>query len=468
MAQSLHAQSLSAQDRPTVLIVGGGVGGLALGLLLERAEVPYSIFERAATIKPLGSALAMGASVASLFRQLGIYEQFTQLSLVSHKVNMRDQHCVFDYSVDFSPLTEMGGSEPRVTSRPAVYDLLQRQVPAEKINFNKKVASLTTTDTGVRLTCTDGSEHEGDIVVGADGANSVVRRELFARLKEKGQLPNSDDTLLPYDCICVVGQTGPLPLETFPEMQEATCQSNQMVGVGNPYTWITFTTKHRTICWMALQYFEETKHKGEDVSTEWGPEATEAMCIAVRDFPIPNGPAGSTLGTLIDLTPKDLISKVTLEEKVFQTWFSGRIVLMGDACHKLSPSGGSGAATAIHDAVCLANWINVLPAKPGVEAIERVFHEYYNERLPIAIEQFRKSQYYAMTSSKTMTAAVVRFVQRRMPRWLWIMILRKTAVYRPQVSFLPLVKDSGTVPAAPQNSLIKTLEILASRKAPDS
>jgi len=81
---------------------------------------------------------------------------------------------------------------------------------------------------------------------------------------------------------------------------------------------------------MALQYFKETKHKGEDASTEWGSEAIEAMCMAVRDFPIPNGPAGSTLGTLIDLTPTDLISKVTLEEKVFQTWFSERVVLMGD------------------------------------------------------------------------------------------------------------------------------------------
>lgn len=306
----------------------------------------------------------MGASVALLFRQLGIYEEFTHISLVSHQVNMRDQHCTFDYKVDFSPLAEMGGSEPRVTSRPAIYDLLKSQVPDEKILFNKKVSSVIAMDVGVKLTCLDGSEYEGDLVVGADGANSIVRQELFAGLKGKGLLPVSDDTPLPYDCICVVGQTGPLQEEAFPESKEETCQSNQMVGVGSPYTvtkkkwmnsprrnvpatkatnmtnsfyfwssflqWITFTTKHRTICWMALQYFKETKHKGEDASTEWGPEATEAMCMAVRDFPIPNGPAGSTLGTLIDLTPTDLISKVTLEEKVFQTWFSGRVALMGD------------------------------------------------------------------------------------------------------------------------------------------
>ena len=45
----------TSTSRPKVLIVGGGIGGLSLGLLLERAGVNYTIFERAATIKPLGN-----------------------------------------------------------------------------------------------------------------------------------------------------------------------------------------------------------------------------------------------------------------------------------------------------------------------------------------------------------------------------------------------------------------------------
>lgn len=42
------------RKKPTVLIVGAGLGGLMLGALLERQGVPYTILERAATIKPLG------------------------------------------------------------------------------------------------------------------------------------------------------------------------------------------------------------------------------------------------------------------------------------------------------------------------------------------------------------------------------------------------------------------------------
>jgi len=59
------------------------------------------------------------------------------------------------------------------------------------------------------------------------------------------------------------------------------------------------------------------------------------MCKEVRDFPIAGGSKTAaegvrTIGTLIDNTPKDLISKVMLEEKVFKTWYHQRTVLLGD------------------------------------------------------------------------------------------------------------------------------------------
>jgi len=67
-------------------------------------------------------------------------------------------------------------------------------------------------------------------------------------------------------------------------------------------------------------------------NSEWGPGAAEAMCKEVRDFKVPGGKHGqvTTMGDLIDRTPKHLISKVMLEEKVFDTWYGGRTVLLGD------------------------------------------------------------------------------------------------------------------------------------------
>lgn len=61
------------------------------------------------------------------------------------------------------------------------------------------------------------------------------------------------------------------------------------------------------------------------------------MCEISRDFPvISGGDKPVTIGDLIDWTPKELITKVMLEEKVFETWYDGRVVLLGDGKIMLS------------------------------------------------------------------------------------------------------------------------------------
>lgn len=56
------------------------------------------------------------------------------------------------------------------------------------------------------------------------------------------------------------------------------------------------------------------------------------MCSEVRDFKLVGGKDGKvlTMGDMIDRTPKGMISKVMLEEKLFDTWYGGRTVLIGD------------------------------------------------------------------------------------------------------------------------------------------
>jgi len=88
-------------------------------------------------------------------------------------------------------------------------------------------------------------------------------------------------------------------------------------------------------CWHVTQYLDEASSKENDTfrSSEWGAESAVSMCKEVRDFPIPGGAQMGelrTMGVLIDKTPKHLISKVMLEEKVFRTWYHKRTVLLGD------------------------------------------------------------------------------------------------------------------------------------------
>lgn len=54
-----------------VLIIGGGIGGLMLGLMLEKAGIDYQILERSSAYRPLGSAISLNGTVLRLFEQLG-------------------------------------------------------------------------------------------------------------------------------------------------------------------------------------------------------------------------------------------------------------------------------------------------------------------------------------------------------------------------------------------------------------
>lgn len=87
------------------------------------------------------------------------------------------------------------------------------------------------------------------------------------------------------------------------------------------------------MAWSLVEFkaLESSKDDESFRNSEWGPEATAVMCEQVRGFPIiAGGDKKATVGDLIDWTPKENISKVMLEEKVFQTWSSGRTVLLGD------------------------------------------------------------------------------------------------------------------------------------------
>ncbi|KAG0334887.1 hypothetical protein BG004_000231 [Podila humilis] len=414
--------------KPKVLIVGAGIGGLFLGQLLHKGGVPFEIFERAKEVKPLGSALSLGGTVSTVFKQLGIFDDFVELGKFNHGWTSYFEDKP-NSSIDTRCAAAMAGANEYIVPRPEFYDLLLRQIPKENIHMNKKVLSFLQNDLGTMIRCNDGTSYHGDILVGADGAYSAVRQHLFTVLKERNQLPKSDDVPLPFDTIAL------------------------------------FTTKKDTICWMVVQYLNSDTSKGNDSfrNSEWGAEAAESMCKMVSHLKVRYGKdQNMTMGGLIDLTPKHLISKVMLEEIVFETWYGGRTVLLGDACHKVSPNGGQGAVSAIHDAVALANWICSLETKTMGD-FRRIFAEYRSERRPVAVHAYNASKALKKGGERNITGTFFRFVFRHMPGWLLKSILRKSVLVRPQVGFLPVVDDKGTVPRLPQPSLEKTLPIFLAR-----
>ncbi|KAG9071658.1 hypothetical protein KI688_005871 [Linnemannia hyalina] len=230
--------------RPKVLIVRAGLGGLTLGTLLHKANIPYKIYERASEVKPIGSAMYFHGTTANLFKQCGIYNEFVSSGKFVSAVNVCNEQREIQYKIDFQ-------ANGYIISRPKIYDLLSRQVPRESIHFGKKILSMENGGNGVLVRFSDGTEAEGDILVGADGA------------------------YMRYDRV------------------------SMQVNRHGYYS---------TVAWGSILFLDEETSKNNDAfrNSEWGPEAAAAMCEKIKDFPVTSG--GDRILTfqdLMDRTPKN-------------------------------------------------------------------------------------------------------------------------------------------------------------------
>ncbi|KAF9154194.1 hypothetical protein BG015_001651 [Linnemannia schmuckeri] len=459
-----HDRSVMYSKRPKVLITGAGLGGLTLGMLLHKANIPFEIYERAAEVKPLGSAMYFCGTTANIFKQCGIYEEFLAFGKLVSAINVCNEQREVQYKVDFAGHDEWFGANGYIISRPKMYDLLARQVPKERIHFGKKVLSMENGGNGVLIRFSDGTEAEGDILVGADGAYSTVRQNLYAKMLKAKTLPASDALPLPFTTVCLVGQTRVLSEKEFPDIALEECQFRSHVGEKKPYAWSTFTTKQGTICWICIQYLDDESSKENDafLNSEWGPEAATAMAAQVRDFPVVSGGDKKlTLGDLIDWTPKEFMSKAMQEEKVFKTWYGCRTVLIGDA-------GGVGAANAIHDAIVLANRINGLSFHPTAQEIKNAFQEYKNERNDLVKAAFDSSKVFRTMAGQGLQSKLTRYMSKHIPTWVFHRIQVQSTSYRPQAAFLPLIEDKGSYKPFDQPSLSVKAPVEVESKASTS
>ncbi|KAG0014518.1 hypothetical protein BGZ82_001736 [Podila clonocystis] len=450
---------------PKILIAGASIGGLTLGLLLKKANVDFEILEQKAEIKPLGSAVALGTAIAPLFQQLGIYDEFKKLGKPYTQLELFNEDLTPELVQDCSWIQEASTYQEYIISKADLSSFLLSQLPADKVHLNKRVLSFDYDEEDVVVRCSDGSILQGDLLVGADGTHSTVRQHLYKVLKSV--LPVADEQPLLYSSVALTGETEVLSGEEFPKLSERVSQFASVLGTENLCTWSIASTAKNTVIWTVIRFLDKETSTSEE-SLEWGREAVEAMCNDVRGFKVPGGKGGKvlTLGDLIDRTPKRAIMKRPLEEKVFETWFGGRAVLLGDAAHKLHPTGGVSTLNTITDAVTLANWIKTLPSS-SLYTLTDALKEYGAERRPVVREALDRSALYTTLVGKTVVSSAVRAVVKHvLPTWFWRrLVTNHQLAVRPQVAFLPEVEERGSVGKRYQASLEKARRILAEQEA---
>ncbi|KAG0296749.1 hypothetical protein BGZ96_008609 [Linnemannia gamsii] len=440
------------QPRPhiEVVIVGGGLAGLLLGILLHKAGTPFTILERASSIKPLGAVMALGVNILPILQQLDLLEELQRISKPILTTNMYREDMKKLGVFEVKESTEINGFDTVVFPRPEFYDILLSRIPSDKIVFGKKVSEIKelTRDNKVEVTCTDGSKYLGDILVGADGAYSSVRQCLYKELEIEGVLPSSDKRDLKCGFVTMVGTTDPLDPEKYPALKDEYSFFSQVIGTDKPYSWSTFTVPNNRACWNIQLQLDSAKSKAELAQTEWGVNNNEDMIKEVDDF---RTPLGATMGELIRATPQDRVSRIFLEEKLYDTWYHGRVVLIGDACHKLLPSAGQGAVNAMQDAAILANCLYDLESRRRKD-ITAAFQDYKEQRYKHVKHHFDASVIQGrILFGQTMVDKAIRYAALN---WASDSMqkknVEKTSAYRPLVTYLPSPPKRGTAEILPQ------------------
>ncbi|KAG0041323.1 hypothetical protein BGZ83_002002 [Gryganskiella cystojenkinii] len=441
------------RPRPRVLIAGAGVAGLFLAILLDRAGIPYEILERASAVKPLGSVLGINANILPVFEQLGIYEEFQEIALPVKRINI-----LYDNLESIASLTSDGtidliGYNYEMFCRPAFYQFLLSKISPEKIQFNKKIVSVMQNTEEVVIRCADGEFHYGDILVGADGAHSAVRQSLFDNMKHERTLPLADEQELNIGYTSLVGTTGPLDPVKFPAVGKPHGEQYQVIVQGTQYTWSLFNVRDNRLCYVVVrQYSTKAEADLEKFgNAEWKAETDNAAIEAVRHFKLPFGDGTLTLGDLIDETPRERISRVFLEDKMFETWTNGRTVLVGDAAHKFLPSGAQGAVNAMQDAVILTNCLYDLKSMEH-KSIKEALKDYQLQRAPQAKITSDNSNLNATLffGQSSLQKFIRHVVFHWLPKFLMEKAVIKDASYRPQLCFLPLAATRGSGYVQPQ------------------
>ncbi|GJJ74503.1 hypothetical protein EMPS_06861 [Entomortierella parvispora] len=442
--------SSEQRQPPMVLISGGGLGGLMLGALLEKAKIPYYIFERAAKVKPLGSAMVLGSTVFPVFEQLGILEDFYKFSLPTKQIVLRNGQLEELATMRMDDEEAIAGYPNRMFARPDLYALLLRQVPKERILLGKKILRVEEDDDKVFIHCSDNSSYEGDVLVGADGAYSAVRQSIFKDMKKAGSLPKADFEDLVAGYTAAVGITEVMDPEKYTQLKDKSHCHFEVVVDSASHSWSVYCLGTNQVCWVAVIQYKSVDEAKQQMfmNSEWGPEMNESFLKEFRDKPNPHG---GLMADLIDATPKELISKIYLEQKMFQTWFYKRSVLLGDACHKMLPAAGQGAANALHDAVILANCLYDL--KDNTQAsVTAAFKSYYNQRYHHAKDCYEVSNVTGkIIAGSTWSDRLVRtIVLKYLPRSFQQKQFEKTNSYKPQATFLPRTPKRGTGYVLPQ------------------
>ncbi|KAM0258700.1 hypothetical protein ACHAQJ_003708 [Trichoderma viride] len=371
-----------------VIVVGGGPVGLISAHALHKAGMEFTVLERSSAVAvDVGASLVLGPSSLRVFHQLGLLDQLqdSMEELYHKKCFTPDGYQFKDNPYSFVEFKKNHGCAPHAFHRAELVQSLYDQLPEElkpNVLTGKKVTDIESNEDGVKVFCGDGSVHEGDLVLGADGVHSKTR-QIMRKLALQAN-PNAEwDPEVPYTstyrCMWASFKRPTAPGEGFETQHQ---DKSVMYLSGKERSWIFLYEKLP----------EPTKAR-----TSYTDEDVQAMASRFADFTL-NGTI-----TVKDVFAERMTSGMSdLQEGVCNNWGWGRIALAGDAIHKVCPNAGLGYQNGIQDVVSLVNHLRPLVSSSGPSGRPNV------SSLEIMYESYKKQRWEALIQDSTVSAHVTR------------------------------------------------------------
>ena len=313
-----------------VLIVGGGIGGLAAALALSRKGIASLVLEQSTVFGEIGAGIQLGPNVFHMFERLGISEQASETAVFVKHLIMMDS--LSGDEVTRVPLDDAFRERFHypyaVIHRADLHGVLFaacRESDLIRLETSRSVSGFEETGDGVAVRAEDGATFAGRALIGADGLWSTVRGQMF----DEG--PPITSGHIAYRAV--------LPIDEVPEDM----RWDAATLWAGPRTHLVHYPLRSWKLFNLVAVFHSDKYvEGWD---------TEGDLDELMDRFKNVGPQ-----------PMTLVRKITqwrmwvlCDREPIKNWSMGCVTLLGDAAHPMLQYFAQGACMAIEDAVCLAD-----------------------------------------------------------------------------------------------------------------
>lgn len=315
-------------DELPVLIAGAGIGGLTLACALRKRGIACRVFEKAKELRPIGAGITMQGNAMLALRAIGLEDAVRAAGEAPARVEMRRSDGALLLGMDLAPVERAVGATTIAIHRGELHGVLHAHA-GDVVTLGAEATGYRDGPDAITLVLAGGREVRGRVLVGADGLHSAIRTQVLG------------DTPLRYAGYTSwrgVTEAGVVP--TLPPAMVG----GEAVGRGERFGWIP--VGRGRLYWFAVANAPAGERDGDHVA-------------AVRAR---FGTWGVPVNPLLDRTPHGEILRTDIHDRApVRTWGSGRVTLLGDAIHPMTPNLGQGGAQAVEDAVVLASALAATP-----------------------------------------------------------------------------------------------------------